>query len=1088
MSAEGGSIRILAVDDHSLVREGIATFIASQPDMRLVAEASSGREAIAALRQNGVRVYGHCVAAAKLGMPGFISRQVAICLLGALAASAVAANASDGLAPMFHPASNYVSTQFAGDDGLPGHVVGSIVQSRDGFLWLDSGPLTRFDGRHFMVLDPLRDRVEVLALSREGDLWIVSSNHELERIPAAVLPMGTLPGIRYRTDLSPDSFIYCLHPSRNGVLWAGTSEGLYHLEGNHLKLIAPEIKVYRIEEAADGHLLLQTGQGFMEWDGAQIVPHPEVAAQLGLKASEIYHVFEDTHGVTWFCTEKGVARRAGGSVEKMKPWRRGNAIYHVSEDPRGNVWFGGTEGLFRAGAADLEQIIAKLEVRSIYGDRDGNLWVGTNGQGLIRLKERAIRMFTTENGLPSSVAMAVLAAHDGALWAGFNCGGLSRFDGHTFQTYKEKDGLLNICVWSLAEDANHDLWIGTYGGGAFRFRNGSFQQFSKAEGLPNDTVYSLLAARDGSIWFATSSGLSRLREGHFRTYTRKDGLSSNTVISLREDHTGNIWVGTVLGVNRLVGDRFVNVSLTNRPNLVIGVDKAGAVYWSTTAGGVFHLENDTPVKTLAKFFVSDLNEGEHDDIWLVGSGASGTKSGIIRLPPGGLRRVHGRDEPTDYAVFGSADGLGPGEGSVGTPASATTRDGKLWFATTVGLARVDVSRFSANDRRPSLYVKEITVGRNQQPADRQLTLPAGTRHLEISFDAIEISAPEKIRLQYRMEGVDAEWLDATPPGHAIYTNIPPGTYAFRVRATNAAGIWDRVGIAYSVTQQPYFYETPWFRALCAMAFMAMIGAVYHFRLRQLRHQFNMTLEARVSERTRIARELHDTLLQSFQGLMLHFQTGIDLLPGRPAEARKTLETAIDRADQAIAEGRDAVQGLRTSTVETNDLACAVRTLGEELRAEGTNQNSALFEMEVEGTPRNIHPILWDEVYRITAEALRNAFRHARAQRIEVEILYGERWLRLRVRDDGKGIDPKLLSGDGLAGHYGLHGMRERAKLVGGKLAVWSKLDSGAEVELSIPASTAYAKPSRHRSWLSEKLSGKGTDFKETDVKETKTKS
>src|SRR5260370_26314980 len=143
-----------------------------------------------------------------------------------------------------------------------------------------------------------------------------------------------------------------------------------------------------------------------------------------------------------------------------------------------------------------------------------------------------------------------------------------------------------------------------------------------------------------------------------------------------------------------------------------------------------------------------------------------------------------------------------------------------------------------------------------------------------------------------MEGVGAEWLDATPPGHAIYTNIPPGTYAFRVRATNAAGIWDRVGIAYSVTQQPYFYETPWFRALCAMAFMAMIGAVYHFRLRQLRHQFNMTLEARVSERTRIPRALHDTLLQTFRGLLLHFQTGIDLLPGRPAEARKTLETAI----------------------------------------------------------------------------------------------------------------------------------------------------------------------------------------------------
>jgi signal transduction histidine kinase len=221
--------------------------------------------------------------------------------------------------------------------------------------------------------------------------------------------------------------------------------------------------------------------------------------------------------------------------------------------------------------------------------------------------------------------------------------------------------------------------------------------------------------------------------------------------------------------------------------------------------------------------------------------------------------------------------------------------------------------------------------------------------------------------------------------------------------------------------------------------------------------------------------------------MLHFQTGIDLLPRRPAEARKTLEIAVDRADQAINEGRDAVQGLRTSAVETNDLVSAVRILGEELGTAVTNQNSAVFEVEVEGAPRNLHPILRDEVYRIAAEAMRNAFQHAHAQRIEVEILYGERWLRLRVRDDGKGIDPKFLSADGRAKHYGLHGLRERAQLVGGKLTVWSKLDSGTEVDLSIPASTAYATSYRRRSWLSEKFSAKWKSGKQTGVKETKKK-
>jgi signal transduction histidine kinase len=235
------------------------------------------------------------------------------------------------------------------------------------------------------------------------------------------------------------------------------------------------------------------------------------------------------------------------------------------------------------------------------------------------------------------------------------------------------------------------------------------------------------------------------------------------------------------------------------------------------------------------------------------------------------------------------------------------------------------------------------------------------------------------------------------------------------------------------------------------------------------------------ERTRTARDLHDTLLQSFHGVLLYFQTGINLVPERSAEpriaeARKTLEKAMHQAKHAIVEGREAIQGLRSSVVETNDLALAMRTLGEELAA---NANSIDFQVHVEGTPRDLHPILRDETYRITGEAMRNAFRHADAQCIEVEIRYDERQLRLRVRDNGKGIGPKLLSDDGREGHFGLRGMRERAKLAGGKLTVWSKLDTGTEVELWIPASRAYTAHTEGQIMrLTEKflakLSGRGT--------------
>jgi signal transduction histidine kinase len=237
--------------------------------------------------------------------------------------------------------------------------------------------------------------------------------------------------------------------------------------------------------------------------------------------------------------------------------------------------------------------------------------------------------------------------------------------------------------------------------------------------------------------------------------------------------------------------------------------------------------------------------------------------------------------------------------------------------------------------------------------------------------------------------------------------------------------------------------------------LAVVGRAFNHAARQLHNQFEMTLEARVSERTRIARELHDTLLQSFHGLLLRFQTVSQLLPDRPVDAKEKLDSAIDQAAEAITEGRDAVQGLRDSTLQNNDLAMAISTLGEELATDSTNNRPA-FRVAVEGKSRNLHPIVRDEIYKIVAEALRNAFRHAQARQIEVEIRYDDEQFRLRVRDDGKGIDPAVLSHQGREGHFGWPGMRERATIMGAELIMWSEVDAGTEVELRVPASAAYA--------------------------------
>ncbi len=309
-----------------------------------------------------------------------------------------------------------------------------------------------------------------------------------------------------------------------------------------------------------------------------------------------------------------------------------------------------------------------------------------------------------------------------------------------------------------------------------------------------------------------------------------------------------------------------------------------------------------------------------------------------------------------------------------------------------------------------------------------------------------------------------------------YSNLAPGNYRFRVTAANNSGVWNTEGAVLDFSVASAYWQTNWFRALCGAAFVALLWALYRLRLRHVAREFELGLETRVAERTRIARDLHDTLLQSFQGLLLRFQTVRELLRTRPTEAEETLESAIDQTAKAITEGRKAVQGLRASTVETTDLAADIAKLEEDLAADTGSDTSVGLHVVVEGTPQTLHPIMRDEIYRIASEAVRNAFRHAEAKQIEVAIRYDERQITIRVRDDGKGIEPKFQIAEGRVGHFGLNGMRERAKLMRGKLTIWTAPGSGTEIELIIPATLAYAASSR-RSWFAEKFSGKSARSK-----------
>jgi signal transduction histidine kinase len=376
-----------------------------------------------------------------------------------------------------------------------------------------------------------------------------------------------------------------------------------------------------------------------------------------------------------------------------------------------------------------------------------------------------------------------------------------------------------------------------------------------------------------------------------------------------------------------------------------------------------------------------------------------------------------------------------------------------------------------------IFNKPVPIGagsllKKAIPYVNSLTLPYRDNVFSFEFAALSYANSQKNRYRYKLENFERAWNEVGSRQRlATYTNLDAGKYAFRVQGSNGDGVWNEEGVSLPILVTPPWWNTAWFRALCALFLITLLWAAYQWRLRQVHHQFEMTLEARVSERTRIARELHDTLLQSFHGVLLRLQTVSQLMRERPTEAQEKLESTIDEVAEAITEGRDAVQGLRESTVQSNDLALAISTLGEELATDSPSQRPG-FRVAVEGEARDLHPILRDEIYRIAAEAMRNAFQHAQARQIEIEIRYDDEQFRFRVRDDGKGIDPAVLSRHQRGeGHYGLPGMRERAALIGGKLTVWSQVGAGTEVELRVPASIAYT-ADRRASWLSRKLAGK----------------
>ena len=987
--------------------------------------------------------------------------------------------------------SQYAHTAWTYRDGFLQGAVDAITQAPDGYLWLatQSG-VVRFDGVRAVPLAPPAGQqlpstsVGALLTARDGTLWI-----------------GTLDGlVSWKNDQLTDypalerRIVLTLLQDREGTVWAGGFVGstgmLCAFRGGSTTCYGDDgslgAVVASLYEDSDGGLWVGAATGLWRWRPGPPTRYLATPINRGGKMTQ------GDHGSGVIVAADSVRQIIGRTVTDYPlhgvplPLTAGTVL----RDRNGGLWIGTTaHGLVHSYEGKTSMFthndgLSSDLVYALFEDREGTIWVATS-EGLDRFRELPVTSLSVKQGVSSAITTSLLAARDGSIWIG-TADGLNRWDQGRTTIYRRRSnpGLPDDDVQSLFEDERGRIWVSSQTGLAV-FEKG---KFTTVPSVPAGTKNAIAGDNHGGLWlslFGTANdyGLVHLVDGKITEQASWQRLGGGPGTGLVPDPDGGVWTGLLSGgIANFRAGEIRNLPLSDdraaaRKVLDISRGRDGSI-WVATENGLSRIKNGhvatlttangLPCKTVHWIIEDDLSF-----YWLY------TQCGLLRVARTELEAWAADPKRTiQVTTFDPVDGIRLVPILKGLrPAVTKSSDGKIWFVNGDTVSFIDSSHIGINTLPPPVHIEKIVADDKTYEVANGMRLPAQVRNLTIDYTALSLVVPEKVHFRYKLEGQEKDWREVVNDREVQYTNLPPKHYKFRVLACNNSGVWNEEGATLDFVIPPAWYQTNWFRAACVAGFLAMIWGIHELRVRQLAAQFNMRLEERVAERTRVARDLHDTLLQSFQALLPSLQAGINMLAARPADARKVLEDTADHASQAIAEGRDAVQGLRMSTVEKNDLAVAIRTVGEELASAASTQPSPNFNVVVEGASRNLHPILRDEVYRLATEALRNAFRHAAAQNIEVEIRYDEKYFRLRVRDDGKGIPSDVLGGDGREGHYGLPGMRERAKLVGGKLAIWTELDGGTEIELNIPGARAYVKSTR-TFWHFGKRSATDTDEKE----------
>jgi signal transduction histidine kinase/ligand-binding sensor domain-containing protein len=962
-------------------------------------------------------------------------------------------------------------------DGAPTYVQ-MITQSDDGFLWFATGTgVVRFDGMQF-------ERYATPG----GQSLPEASVRSLYALPDGGLLIGWFWGgatllhdgrITNYTEHEgyPPGTTYAFVRDDAGNIWAAVSSALARFDGTRWHRVGADWgfhgRAIAISLDRDGTLaaftddtLLTLKKGekkFQPTGGSSttrvpIAQMPDGTLYLsdlrGIRSIASYRdydqlnrpsivkvsaprdtiqVLADRDGSLWFASDQGVGRigrpgRASADVEYFSvPEGLSDASAdYLFEDREGSVWVATPSGVdrFRASAFIAPAGLLKTSFPAMIPDVDGGLWYAGLGHDL-----RQVARDGTVRAVAQLRATCAWRDPEGTPWFGSQplaprTAELLRLDGDALESVPLPPEVPpGVDIQAIAKTPDETLWVSIIRMGVYRRAGG---QWTRAHELVDEgrrAATAMMTDSEGRLWLTYAENhVARRDAGGVRLFSAAEGLDIGNVLVIREkgDH---LWVAGERGVAVLDGARFHSMRTAGR-NVLRGI--------------------------------TGLVESDDGDLWLHGL------DGAILLRRHEIREA--LEKPgyvMTYRLFTHEDGLLGSPTEVRPlPTLVQGSDGRLWFATKRGPYLLDPREVVANSKPPSVIIKAVMTGAGARLAPRDVELPPLTTRLEFDYTTTSLAAARQVLFRYRLEGVDAGWQEAGRRRQAFYTNLGPGRYRFQVIAANEDGVWNANGASVSIRIVPAWFQTPWFYALCAMAIVAVLLLFYRARMRQVRARVQGRLQERLLERERIARELHDTLIQSFQGLVLTFSAAIRRIPGEES-ARSQMEKALLMADEALAEGRDRVRDLRSPMSLHGDLVAALREAVEDLQH---LHSRTVIDFSVRGTPRALHPVVLEEAYRIAREALTNALRHAKAAGVNIEVVFGAAQFRIHVRDDGAGIQADVLSSGGVSGHWGLVGMRERAQKLGARLLIRSGAGSGTDVELDIPAAVAYREDTVVRWW------------------------